>query len=258
MADPAALMARRRRCREDLGPSVAGLIAAERLETRSMRVDEFDFELPESRIALKPASPRDAARLLHVEGPAFGDFTVADLPRLLRKGDILVLNDTKVIPAQLSGRRKARSVDGAVAIDVTLIRRLVGDPWLGARWQAFVRPAKRLRPGDSVEFSDAFRATVERRDGAAAILAFNLNGAEFDQALARDGAPPLPPYIARKRAVTPDDARAYQTVFAAEDGSVAAPTAGLHFTPQLFERLRPPALRPKRSPCTSAPALSCR
>lgn len=230
--------ARARRRHGEPGLSAAGLVRAERLQTRSMRVDAFDFDLPESRIALRPASPRDAARLLHVEGPAFGDFTVRDLPQLLKRGDLLVLNDTKVLPAQLSGERAARQGAGAVPIDVTLIRRLSSDPDLGARWQAFVRPAKRLRTGDVVEFDIDFRATAERRNKAEAILRFNVDGEAFDEALKRVGAPPLPPYIARKRAVTPDDARAYQTVYAAEEGSVAAPTAGLHFTPQLFERLK--------------------
>lgn len=202
-----------------------------------MRVDEFDFELPEARIALKPASPRDAARLLHIDGNDFRDFTVADLPRLLKRGDILVLNDTKVIPAQLEGRRAAREGGDDIRIDVTLIKRLIGDPELGARWRAFVRPAKRVKEGDTLQFGDALRAQVENRDGAEAILRFNAGGAAFDRLLAETGAPPLPPYIARKRALTPDDARAYQTVFAKEEGSVAAPTAGLHFTPRLFERL---------------------
>ncbi len=202
-----------------------------------MRVDEFDFDLPEARIALRPASPRDAARLLHIDADDFRDFTVADLPRLLKRGDILVLNDTKVIPAQLEGRRAAREGGDDVRIDVTLIKRLIGDPELGARWRAFVRPGKRVKEGDALFFSDAFRAQVESRDGAEAILRFNAGGAAFDRLLAETGAPPLPPYIARKRALTAEDARAYQTVFAKEDGSVAAPTAGLHFTPQLFERL---------------------
>ncbi len=218
--------------------ALAGDFQAKRLQTPSMRVDDFDFHLPECRIALSPASPRDAARLLHVDGPATGDFTVAQLPSLLRRGDLLVLNDTKVIPAQLAGKRAARSSSGAVTIDVTLIRRLFGDPDLGARWRAFARPAKRLRLGDRIDFGDGLVGNVENRDGAEAIFQFNINGAEFWEALARVGKPPLPPYIARKRAVTPDDARAYQTVFAAEEGSVAAPTAGLHFTPTLFEQLK--------------------
>ena len=203
-----------------------------------MRVDEFDFELPESRIALKPASPRDSARLLHIDGDAFGDRVVCDLPRLLKRGDILVLNDTKVIPAQLEGARRGRGDGPDILVDVTLIKRLAGDPDLGARWRAFVRPAKRVKPDDALVFSDRLCAQVESRDGAEAILRFNAGGDEFGRLLSMTGGPPLPPYIARKRALTPDDARAYQTVFAAEEGSVAAPTAGLHFTPHLFERLK--------------------
>jgi len=203
-----------------------------------MRVDEFDFDLPESRIALKPASPRDAARLFHVDGDKFTDRRVADLPLLLRRGDILVLNDTKVIPAQLEGTRRGRGEGSDIVIDVTLFRRLLGDPGLGARWRSFVRPARRLKEGDTLAFGENFSAQVEARDGAEAILRFNVAGAEFDQRLAAFGAPPLPPYIARKRALTAEDINSYQTVFASEEGSVAAPTAGLHFTPALFERLK--------------------
>jgi S-adenosylmethionine:tRNA ribosyltransferase-isomerase len=201
-----------------------------------MRVDQFDFELPEERIALFPASPRDAARLLHVRGDALGDFIVRDLPLLLRKGDLLLLNDTRVIPAQLSGARAGRAGDGAVNIDVTLLKRLSDDG--GARWQAFARPAKRLKAGDVVVFAEGFEALVEARDEAEATLRFNVGGAGFDRLLATHGAPPLPPYIARKRALTEEDAAAYQTIYAQEAGSVAAPTAGLHFTPELFEHLR--------------------
>jgi len=204
-----------------------------------MRVDAFDFDLPEARIALAPASPRDSARLLYVGGGAFDDFTVADLPSRLRADDLLVLNDTKVIPAQLAGMRAARGAgDGAgVAIDVTLIKRLDDEP-AGARWRAFVRPGKRVRSGDIVRFADDFEAIVESRAEAEATLRFDAYGAAFDRLLARHGAPPLPPYIARRRALTPEDRRHYQTVFAAEEGSVAAPTAGLHFTPELFGRLK--------------------
>lgn len=216
----------------------AGHILAKRLETPSMRVDDFDFDLPESRIALRPASPRDAARLLHVDQNAIGEFTVADLPRLLKRGDLLVLNDTRVIAAQLVGKRPTRAGDSEINIDVTLTRRLLADPELGARWKAFVRPAKRVRAGDTLRFAGAFHAQVESREGPEAVLRFNWGGAAFDRLLASTGAPPLPPYIARKRKVTPDDARAYQTVYAAEPGSVAAPTAGLHFTPSLFDRLK--------------------
>lgn len=203
-----------------------------------MRVSDFDFDLPESAIALAPAIPRDSARLLHV-GKTLEDLTVRDLPPLLRPGDILVLNDTKVIPAQLKGVRPAREIGGAeapVAIDVTLHKRFQPEAG-GARWKAFVRPAKRLREGDRIEFAPDFSATVEARHAAEATLRFSLGGAAFDAALARSGAPPLPPYIARKRALTETDAENYQTVYAEEPGSVAAPTAGLHFTEGLFRAL---------------------
>jgi S-adenosylmethionine:tRNA ribosyltransferase-isomerase len=205
-----------------------------------MRVSDFDFALPEKRIALHPARPRDSARLLHVSADAISDRIVRDLPPLLRPGDILVLNDTKVIPAQLTGMRPARSVGAsdsrAVEIDVTLHKSVVDQPG-AARWKAFVRPAKRLRAGDRIDFAPDFSAVVEARDGAEATLRFNLSGAEFDAALARAGAPPLPPYIARKRELTLADTRDYQTVYADEPGSVAAPTAGLHFTEALFAAL---------------------
>ncbi len=208
-----------------------------------MRVDEFDFELPEERIALHPARPRDAARLLHVtqtpENGGLGDYSVADLPSLLRTGDILVLNDTKVIRAQLRGWRPAREVStpgGDIAIDVTLHKRLK-DEYRRTIWRAFVRPAKRLKEGDKIVFDDALSADVIARDGAEASLAFSCNGDAFDDALARIGAPPLPPYIARKRAMTRTDAEDYQTVYANEAGSVAAPTAGLHFTDMVFAAL---------------------
>lgn len=201
-----------------------------------MRVDEFDFDLPEDRIALHPAIPRDSARLLHIAGGALSDRSVRDLPSLLRAGDLLVLNDTRVIPAQLSGERAARGDGPAVLIDVTLLKRLREEA--GARWQTFTRPAKRLRAGDVIRFSEGFNAEVETRDEAEAVLRFNAGGADFDRLLARHGAPPLPPYIARRRALTADDAEDYQTVYAREPGSVAAPTAGLHFTPALFERLQ--------------------
>ncbi len=201
-----------------------------------MRVDDFDFALPEERIALFPANPRDAARLLHLRGVALDDRTVADLPVLLRAGDMLVLNDTRVIPAQLAGARASRDGGPPVHIEATLLKRL---PEAGGaqRWAALVRPGKRLKAGDIVAFADGFSAEVEQRAGAEANLRFGVSAAEFDDLLAKTGAPPLPPYIARRRALTNDDANNYQTVYAAEAGSVAAPTAGLHFTPALFERL---------------------
>ncbi|MBI1365165.1 MAG: tRNA preQ1(34) S-adenosylmethionine ribosyltransferase-isomerase QueA [Alphaproteobacteria bacterium] len=202
-----------------------------------MRVADFDFDLPESRIALEPARPRDSARLLHVAPDGLHDRIVRDLPEILRPGDLLVLNDTKVIPAKLKGVRPAREIGGGgpVEIDVTLHKRLPDKG--GTRWRAFVRPAKRLREGDLLEFGAGLAAKVEERSEAEALLRFNVSGAAFDEALARTGAPPLPPYIARKRALREEDARDYQTVYAAEPGSVAAPTAGLHFTPSLFDAL---------------------
>ncbi|MEO0399424.1 MAG: tRNA preQ1(34) S-adenosylmethionine ribosyltransferase-isomerase QueA [Pseudomonadota bacterium] len=199
-----------------------------------MRVDAFDFDLPERLIALEPARPRDAAKLLHVTQEGLHDRQVRDLPSLLKAGDLLVVNDTKVIPAQLSGSRPARAEGGggAAAIEATLHKRLDA-----SRWRAFVRPAKRLRVGDSVDFGSDFSAVVEERAEAEAVLAFNCAGAEFDAALARVGAPPLPPYIARRRPAEAKDVEDYQTIYAAEEGSVAAPTAGLHFTDDLLQRL---------------------
>jgi len=201
-----------------------------------MRVDDFDFDLPPERIALEPVRPRDKSRLLHVAPGAVNDCVVndraiADLPAFLNPGDMLVLNDTKVIPAQLTGLRRARDIGGGgdVTIDVTLHKKISD-----ARWRAFIRPAKRLREGDVIVFDDAFSAVVDERDNAEAVLRFNLCGAAFDDALSRTGAPPLPPYIARKRAVNDHDTQLYQTVFAKRDGSVAAPTAGLHFTQALL------------------------
>lgn len=201
-----------------------------------MRVDEFDFELPEDRIALFPANPRDSARLLHVKGDGVDDRVVSDLPSLLRTGDLLVLNDTRVIPAQLTGERVAREGGGSVRIEATLIKRLKDESGAG-RWRAFVRPGKRVKAGDVIVFGPGFAAKVEAREEAEAILRFSVGWADFDRLLARYGAPPLPPYIARKRALTDGDAATYQTIYAKEAGSVAAPTAGLHFTPGLFARL---------------------
>jgi S-adenosylmethionine:tRNA ribosyltransferase-isomerase len=202
-----------------------------------MRVDEFDFSLPESRIALTPASPRDSARMLVVRRGGIEDLIVRDLPSLLRRGDMLVLNDSKVIPAQLEGRRAARGEGEDVAVEATLIRRLAGDAELGARWLALVRPARRLRRGDEIAFASGLRAVVERREEGEAVLRFNSSGAAFDLSLAAAGRTPLPPYIARKRATTAADARDYQTIYAEEPGSVAAPTAGLHFTERLLSLL---------------------
>jgi S-adenosylmethionine:tRNA ribosyltransferase-isomerase len=198
-----------------------------------MRVDDFDFDLPESSIALRPARPRDAARLLHVDaGGALADHGVLDLPGLLQPGDLLVFNDTKVIPAALTGTRPARAIGGGgdVAAEINLHKRIAPD-----RWRAFVRPAKRLQIGDRIDFEGLSAEVIEKAEGGDTLLAFDRSGSALDEAIAAAGVPPLPPYIARKRAVDADDVTDYQTLFAREEGSVAAPTAGLHFTARLFE-----------------------
>lgn len=200
-----------------------------------MRVTDFDFDLPEDNIALRPARPRDSARLLHVAPDgALADRGVLDLPGLLQPGDLLVFNDTKVIPAALTGTRPARDVGGGgpVSLEVNLHKREAPD-----RWRAFIRPAKRLRAGDRVDF-DGFSAEVlDKSEGGDVLLGFDRAGAMLDEAIAAAGAPPLPPYIARKREVDARDVEDYQTLFAREEGSVAAPTAGLHFTDRLFAAL---------------------
>ncbi len=192
-----------------------------------MRVDAFDFHLPPDRIALRPARPRDAARMLLVAGGRLADHGVRDLPQLLRAGDCLVFNDTRVIPAQLEGVRRTFK-GGEAKIGVTLHKRLDL-----RRWQAFVRNAKRLVAGDRIEFANGVSALAQQRlpDGS-----FNLrfDGDEpVEILLERAGQMPLPPYIAGKRPTDDDDRRDYQTMFAEKDGAVAAPTASLHFTPDL-------------------------
>ncbi len=191
-----------------------------------MRVDAFDFDLPPERIALRPARPRDAARMLVVEGEAKSERGVRDLPSLLRAGDCLVFNDTRVIPAQLEGKR------GEAKIGATLHKRIDL-----RRWQAFVRNAKRLRPGETVDFGSGVAAVAEQRlaDGSF-ILAF-AGDEPVELLLERAGTMPLPPYIAGKRATDAADRSDYQTMFAREDGAVAAPTAALHFTPELLAAL---------------------
>ncbi|MGV3555188.1 MAG: tRNA preQ1(34) S-adenosylmethionine ribosyltransferase-isomerase QueA [Croceibacterium sp.] len=192
-----------------------------------MRVDLFDFELPPERIALRPARPRDAARMLAVEGERpFADRHVRDLPSLLRAGDVLVFNDTRVVPAQLEGRR------GEAQIGATLHKRLDL-----RRWQAFVRNAKRLRPGDTIDFGHDVTATAEQRhDDGSFTIAF-AGDEPVEVLLERAGTMPLPPYIAGKRATDEADREDYQTMFAREEGAVAAPTAALHFTPELIAAL---------------------
>lgn len=194
----------------------------------SLHLDDFDYDLPRERIAAHPLEPREAARLLAI--PAAGNFAdrhIADLPELLRPGDLLILNDTKVIPARLVGRR------GAATVEVTLHRDLGG-----GCWRAFARGARRLHTGDRVDFASGFAATVaEKLPEGDVILAFALEGAAFREALLCHGAMPVPPYLRRPRGGDLRDRNDYQTIFARAEGAVAAPTAGLHFTPALLDAL---------------------
>lgn len=192
-----------------------------------MQVDLFDFELPQDLIAQRPVSPRDAARLLDVAPDGLRDRKVGELPTLLRKGDLLIFNDTKVIPARLIGTRS-----GGGKIEALLIRDLGAGHWL-----SFARPTKRLKPGDGLAFAGGLGATVAaKNEDGSVVLAFDRTGHTFLTALEQGGAVPLPPYI---RGGTADarDRSDYQTLFAKHDGSVAAPTAGLHFTPALMAAL---------------------
>ncbi len=191
-----------------------------------MRIELFDFELPPERIALRPAEPRDAARMLRVGGECLSDHHVRDLPDLLRAGDLLVFNDTRVIPAQLEGLR------GEARIGATLHKRE------GLRrWRAFIRNAKRLREGDRIDFGTGVSAIACDR-GADGSWALDFEGDEpVEVQLERAGTMPLPPYIAARRAIDARDAEDYQTMFAREKGAVAAPTAALHFTPALMAAL---------------------
>ena len=194
-----------------------------------MHLDDFDFDLPRELIANGPAEPRDSARLLTIPASAgFADRYVGDLPGLLRPGDIVVCNDTKVIPARLVGRR------GAATVEVTLAHDLSG-----GCWQAYAKGARRLHPGDRIVFADDFAAEIVAKEpDGSVVLRFAVEGAAFSAALARHGAMPLPPYIKRPRGGDAADRESYQTMFAREPGAVAAPTAGLHFTPALVERCR--------------------
>jgi len=207
-----------------------------------VRTDLFDFDLPQDRIALRPASPRDAARLLVVrpgQNPDHEDRVVRDLPDLLRPGDQVVVNDTKVIPAALHGRRIGRPTEPK--IEATLIRRLDG-----SRWRALVKGAKKLEPGDMVRFGEEGKvcflgqldASVEAKGERGEVtLSFAFHGPVLDQAIEERGDMPLPPYIASRRPADEQDRADYQTRFARQEGAVAAPTAGLHFTDELVARL---------------------
>jgi S-adenosylmethionine:tRNA ribosyltransferase-isomerase len=196
-----------------------------------MKLDDFDFDLPEALIATRPVRPRPAARLLVAEGDAIRDAHVRDLPDILRPGDRLVLNDTRVIPARLEGVRRRAQGEGA-RVEITLT-----DARPGGDWAALARPLKKLRAGDRLEFAAGLAAEVTGREDDRVLLAFNLLGAEFDAALAEAGVMPLPPYIAGRRPADARDREDYQTVFARRPGAVAAPTASLHFDQPLLDEL---------------------
>ncbi len=193
-----------------------------------MRVDAFDFALPPERIASAPASPRESARLLHIAEDRLADRYVRDVPGLLTPGDVLVLNDTRVIPARLYGRR------GEARIELLLHK-----PRPDGAWSAFARPAKRLKPGDFITISEDFELCVEEKTPSGEIIvSHGYKAAHFFRLLEQHGHTPLPPYIARPQGASPKDRADYQTCYAARDGSVAAPTAGLHFTPTLLAAIR--------------------
>ncbi|MEQ8356420.1 MAG: tRNA preQ1(34) S-adenosylmethionine ribosyltransferase-isomerase QueA [Kiloniellaceae bacterium] len=197
-----------------------------------MRTDDFDFDLPRALIAQHPVEPRDQARLLHV-GQRLEDHKVSELGALLRPGDILVTNDTKVIPARLAGKRRTASVE------VTLHQAIQSDTW-----KAFARPARKLSPGDEIDFAPGFAAEViGKGEGGEVTLRFGRDGSDLLAALQRHGVMPLPPYILRDRSGDPRDRTDYQTVFARRDGAVAAPTAGLHFTADLLQNLSARGIR---------------
>ncbi len=206
-----------------------------------MRVADFDFDLPPDRIALRPVSPRDSARLLVVRQDGLVDRVFRELPDLLQPGDVLVFNNTRVIPAALSGRRIGRG-GTEPKIEALLHMRLDGN-----RWKAFAKPGKKLQQGDRIRFGNEGKlcllgnldAVVEEKGEAGEItLAFDFHGPALDEAIASVGEMPLPPYIAGKRGTDEQDRTDYQTIYAEKEGAVAAPTAGLHFTPELMNRLQ--------------------
>ncbi|GLS80148.1 tRNA preQ1(34) S-adenosylmethionine ribosyltransferase-isomerase QueA [Paracoccus marinus] len=199
-----------------------------------MRLSDFDFDLPEGLIATRPARPRTAARLLVAQGDAMTDATVADLPRFLRAGDLLVLNDTRVIPARLTGSRTRATPQGEATakVEITLL-----EPTPGGNWRALAKPLRKLRAGETVRFGDTLSAVVDAMSDTDLTLRFDTHGAALDEALARVGAMPLPPYIAALRAPDDQDRTDYQTVWARTSGAVAAPTASLHFDQPLLDRL---------------------
>lgn len=201
-----------------------------------MRVEDFDFDLPDALIALRPVRPRSASRLLHARGTGIEDRVFSDLPDLLQPGDLLVFNDTKVIPARLTGIRRRDTKDGSgeAKIEATLIIRAGADAW-----RALAKPGKRLRPGDRIAFGEGLSAEViEKGEVGETLLRFDRTGPDLDAAIAALGSMPLPPYIAARRASDAADMDDYQTVFAQKLGAVAAPTASLHFDDALLAALR--------------------
>ena len=200
-----------------------------------MKLSDFDFDLPDALIATRPAKPRSSARLLVAEGERITDARVTDIINWLRPGDRLVLNDTKVIPARLSGTRAREGAEGLThaRIEVTLL-----EPRPNGQWVALLKPLKKIREGEEIVFSDALAARLEAKEDGQGVLSFNLTGEDFDTALAEAGAMPLPPYIAAKRAADAQDKTDYQTVWARASGAVAAPTASLHFDDPLLQAIR--------------------
>ncbi len=199
-----------------------------------MKLSDFDFDLPDTQIATRPANPRSSARLLVAQGDDMADDRVFNLPDWLRPGDRLVLNDTRVIPARLSGKRHRNSAQGPVsaAVEATLL-----DPRADGAWVALLKPLKKVRIGEEIVFSGDLSAVLEGVSEGQAYLRFNLSGADFDRALERAGAMPLPPYIAAKRPADDRDKTDYQTIWARNAGAVAAPTASLHFDQALLQAL---------------------
>lgn len=199
-----------------------------------MKLSDFDFDLPEALIATRPVKPRRTARLLVAQGARITDARVTDLGQWLRPGDRLVLNDTRVLPARLSGRRTRTGAQGETAarIEVTLL-----EPGAAGTWSALVKPLKKVAEGEEIRFSDLLSAVLEAKEEGQGRLRFNLAGEDFDAALAAAGAMPLPPYIAARRAADAQDNEDYQTVWARVPGAVAAPTASLHFDDVLLAEL---------------------
>ena len=200
-----------------------------------MKLSDFDFDLPETLIATRPAKPRSSARLLVAQGDQITDAHVSDILNWLRPGDRLVLNDTKVLPARLSGTRARHGAEGLThaRIEATLL-----EPRPGGRWSALVKPLKKIREGEEIVFSDRLSARLVAKEDGQGLLEFNLMGEDFDAALAQAGAMPLPPYIAAKRVADEQDKEDYQTVWARAMGAVAAPTASLHFDAPLLQKIR--------------------